>query len=179
VLTVETTVLQAHPHPRCYNTALLDAVVDGLRAAGRSPQVVGLGEQQTLAGGRLAVTEHLVVVYPTWWGAPPAILQGWLQAVCGPWVDDGRSQADSPWRTIRRLSAVTTHGSSRLVNRVQGEPGLCMWKRTVLPLCAPGAVFDWQALYKIDRLDEAERLAFIERVRALFAMGLAGGVTSG
>lgn len=168
---VETTVLQAHPHPECYNTALLDAAVDGFRAAGRSPEVVRLGEDQTLDVARLAVTEHLVVVYPTFWGAPPAVLQGWLQATCGPWVDGGRSQQDSPLRSVRKLTAVTSHGSARWVNMVQGEPGLCLWRRTVLPLCAHGAVFDWLALYKIDRLDEPGRRAFIDRVRAAMAVG--------
>ncbi len=162
-------MLQAHPRSECYNTALLDAALAGLRRAGRDPEIVRLGRQQTLAPARLSVTEHLVVVYPTWWGAPPAVLTGWLQATCGPWVDGGRSLDDSPLRSVRRLSAVTSHGSARWVNMVQGEPGLCSWKRTVLRLCAPGAAFDWQALYRIDRLEEAKREAFIAEVEEALA----------
>jgi len=122
-----------------------------------------------LGNDRLAVTEHLVVVYPTFWGAPPALLQGWLHATCGPWIDGSAGLDQSPLRSVRRLTAVTSHGSARWVNIVQGEPGLCLWKRTVLALCAPGACFDWQALYKIDRLDEAGRKAFLERVTSSFA----------
>ena len=72
--------------------------------------------------------------------------------------------ATSPLRSVQRLTVVTSHGSSKLVNVLQGEPGRQLWKRTVLGLCAPNAAFDWISLYKIDRLDLEARRAFLVEV---------------
>jgi hypothetical protein len=65
---------------------------------------------------------------------------------------------------VNTVTVVTTHGSSRLMNNLQGEPGKQTWTRVVLPCCAPEASFDWIALYKIDRSTEAERSAFLATV---------------
>lgn len=87
-----------------------------------------------------------------------------LGDVIGPWVDGGEPVATSPLRQVESLTVVTSHGSSKLVNVLQGEPGLQLWKRTVLPLCAPGARFSWQSLYKIDRATPDERSEFLTSV---------------
>ena len=91
----------------------------------------------------------------------------WLQRVLGPHVDDGADD-HSPFAAIHRVSVVSTHGSSKLVNLLQGEPGRQTWSRVVVSHCAPGTRFDWIALYKIDRSTPADRTAFLERVRAHF-----------
>ena len=165
---MRTLVLQVHPLEESYNVALLDAVVDALDGEGTPHEVVRLAQGGAVDLERLALAGHLIVVAPTWWGAMPAQLLHWLQETLGPWIDgvDG-VKADptrSPLRTVRRLTVVTSHGSSRLVNTIQGEPGRNLWRRSVLPLCAAGATFDWIALYKIDRLEEPARRAFIDRV---------------
>lgn len=172
------TVLQAHPLDASYNKALLDAAVGGLEAAGVDHVVVRMCQGDEADLDRIAASDHLVVVAPTWWGAMPAVMLDWIQRTLGPWIDGDAPRATSPLRSVRRLSVVTSHGSARLVNRLQGEPGRQLWARTVLPLCAAGARFDWIALYKIDRLDVAAREAFIERVRIEVAAA-AAGVTSG
>ena len=94
----------------------------------------------------------------------PAVMLDWLQTIFGPWIDGVRPAVDSPARTVRRLSVVTSHGSSKWMNLLQGEPGLQFWKRSMLPLCADNARFDWIALYKIDRLDLHARRAFLAEV---------------
>ncbi len=181
---VKTLVVQAHPSADCYNTALLEAALAGLRSKTDTVEVVRLCQGATVDPGSLATTEHLVVVYPTWWGAMPAVMLHWLQTSLGSYVDVGGAGSDrgdatqlrgggehmrSPLGSVRRLSVITSHGSSRRVNIVQGEPGLCLWRKTVLPLCAPGAVLHWEALYGIDRLAERRRRSFLDRVTKLFA----------
>lgn len=153
-----------------YNVALLHAVVEGLEKVDVPHEVVRLGQGGVIDEERLGVTSHLVVVAPTWWGAMPAKLLHWIQITLGPWIDGKAERATSPLRSVRQLTVVTSHGSSKLINTVQGEPGRNLWRRTVLPVCAPGVTFDWVALYKIDRLDGPARRAFIDRVRSEITM---------
>ncbi len=169
-------MLQFHPLTDSYNVALLHAVVDALEETGRPHEVVRLAQGGQVDRERLATSSQLVVVTPTWWGAMPARILAWIQDELGPWIDGGpdgpADPARSPLRSVRRLTVVTSHGSSRLTNGLQGEPGRKLWRRSVLPLCAPSARFDWISLYKIDRSDEDERRAFVDRVgREIRAMG--------
>lgn len=157
-------VVQAHPLDDSYNNALLAAACAGLDQRAAHYRVVRLYAGETVGAGDLAGAGELMIVAPTWWGAMPAIMLDWIQRELGQWIDGDAPAATSPLRSIRRLSVVTSHGSSKFVNTLQGEPGRNLWQRTILPLCADGAEFDWQALYKIDRLDAAARSAFLNEV---------------
>lgn len=159
-----TLVAQYHPLTESYNEAILERVTEALEADARSWRLVRLAQGEDIDGDALADCRHLIVVSPTWWGAMPARILLWIQEELGPWIDGGADLATSPLRSVRRLTVVTSHGSSQLINRVQGEQGRQLWRRSVLPLCAPGASFDWISLYKIDRSTEADRQAFLDRV---------------
>ncbi len=37
-------------------------------------------------GDDLAAAEEIVVVHPSWWGQPPAILTGWIDRVMRPGI---------------------------------------------------------------------------------------------
>ena len=161
---MNTVVVQAHPLDDSYSVALLEATLKGLRAKAVEPSVIRISEGSVLDESAVRAAEHLVVVYPTWWGSTPAMLLGPLVDLLGPWVDDARELATSPLRTVQRLTVVTSHGSSRWVNQLQGEPGRRLWARTVLGLCADSASFEWVSLYKIDRLDLAARTQFLDHV---------------
>jgi len=150
-------VVQAHPAEQSYNAALLDVVVSQLPSAA----VIRLGQEDALTAETFAGVTNLVVVYPTWWGSVPAALLGPLSEILGPWVDGNEPVDTSPLRSVEKVNVVTTHGSSRLINQLQGEPGRQLWKRVVLPRCAPGATFAWKSLYKMDRLNDQERRSFL------------------
>lgn len=155
-----TVVVQAHPLDDSYNAALLESVCSGLS----DHRVVRLYSGDQIEAAEFADCDELIVVAPTWWGSMPAIMVEWLEGLLGPWIDGSADGSTSPLSNVRQLRVVTSHGSSRLVNMLQGEPGRNFWQRTVLPLCAPGAAFTWQALYKIDRLDDEARRAFLQSV---------------
>lgn len=157
-------MVQFHPLDDSYNVALLHAVVDAMEESGRANEVVRLAQGGVIDRERLAACQHLVVVTPTWWGAMPAKVLDWIQTELGPWIDGAGDPGRSPLRSVERLTVVTSHGSSQLMNRLQGEPGRLLWRRSVLPLCRPDAEFDWISFYKLDRSDEGQRLAFIDRV---------------
>jgi len=122
---------------------------------------------------RLRAADALVLVYPTWWGGPPAIMKGWFDRV---WVEGvayrlslrGR-RTRHELRCIRHLVAVTTHGSPKRINAIEGEPGKRLVLRQLRATCHPRVRTRWIASYGIDQSDEAERRAFLDRVERSMA----------
>ncbi len=158
-------VIHAHPVPESYNSVLLNEFVAGIESVGMHDLTVAdLNAGDDPDVDDLLAVEALAFVYPTWWGGFPAILLDWVQRRLGPWID-GAETGPSPVRHIRRLVAVTTHGSDKKVNGVvQGEPGRQLFTRGVGGLCRDDVGIEWVALYSIDKLDDAGRSDFIDRV---------------
>ncbi len=159
-------VLHAHPLEECLSATLRDRVSQSLVDAGCEVTVVRITQGEWISADQLADAEGLVLVYPTWWGGLPAPLLNWVQRELAPWIDGAASRASSPLRNIGSFAAVTTHGSTRWVNRLQGEPGLQLLKRSVAPLCAPGTKLRWVALYNIDRCNQQQINTFITTAQA-------------
>ncbi len=178
------TVLHCHPRDTSYSAALCQTVCDVLESHGVDYTLVGLDRGETADRARLARTDRLIVVYPTWWGGLPARLLDWVQQTLGPAIDGPGvgAEPDAPSSVLARvldLTVVASHGSSWLKNTVQGEPGRKLWERSIVPLCAPGATFRWVALYDLDRLDRAGLERFIEKVRTTVTGAVATrGLTS-
>lgn len=118
---------------------------------------------------RLREAEALVLVFPTWWFAFPAMLKGWFDRVWAPGVaydhaaDLGaiRPRLDN----LRRVLAVTTLGAPgwvdwlimrRLVRRVL--------KTAILGTCAPRARFEMLSLYRAEKTTPADIEAFAARI---------------
>ena len=98
--------------------------------------------------------EAIVFVYPTWWSGLPAMLKGWIDRTWMnevAWVLPAGANTIRPRLTnIRRLVAVTTHGSSKFVNALQGEPGKRTISRSIRVMCNKFCRARWIALYGID-----------------------------
>jgi NAD(P)H dehydrogenase (quinone) len=112
--------------------------------------------------------DTLVLVYPTWWSGQPAMLKGWMDRV---WVNgvawtlpDGANRLQPGLRNVRRLVAVTTHGSSKFINMVEGESGKRTLTRSLRTMCHPLARTTWLALYGIDNASQQQRTEFLDRV---------------
>lgn len=113
--------------------------------------------------------EHLVLVYPTWWSGPPALLKGWIDRV---WVrgvawelPEGSNRIRGRLTNVRRITAVTTYGSSKAVNALEGEAGKRLVRRTLRSLCHPLCRTRWIALYGVDTSTPEQRQRFLRRVR--------------
>ncbi len=112
--------------------------------------------------------DALVFVHPTWWSGQPAMLKGWIDRV---WVQGvawtlppGANRIRGELRNIRRIVTVTTHGSSKLINALEGEGGKRVASRALRVLCSPRARVTWLALYGVDRRGPSRRAAFLRRV---------------
>ena len=87
------------------------------------------------------------------------------------WVDgvawelpDGASRLVPRLTNVRRLVAVTTHGSSKFVNAVQGEAGKRTLTRSLRAMCHPLARTTWIAMYGIDTSSDDDRVRFLMTV---------------
>lgn len=113
--------------------------------------------------------ETMILVYPTWWSGQPAILKGWFDRILMngiAWsLPDGASRLKPGLANIRRMIVVTTHGSSKFINALQGESGKRTAFRSVRLMFHWRARTSWIAMYKLDRATAADREAFKKRVR--------------
>jgi putative NADPH-quinone reductase len=185
-------VVYCHPDPESFTAAIRQRAVAGLQAAGhevfvtdlyedgfepalslqeRADYLVAPGIDPTIAGycERLRWCETLVFIYPTWWSGQPAMLTGWLDRVLVRGVAWDFAGSDAvrlrPRLTnIRRLVTVTTHGSSKWVNLIEGETGRRVIGRSLRALCHRFTRTSWIAMYRIDRSTAADRQAFLHRV---------------
>ena len=184
-------VVFCHPVRDSFVGACLDRTVAALEASGHAVRVIDLYAddfQPVLSlHERVAYKESidikpeilgyvndlrwatgLVFVYPTWFGAQPAMLKGWFDRV---WVDGVAYRLPTrpgllipALRNIRSLTVVTTHGSGKFMNAVQGEPGKRVALRGLRSLCARLCRTRWIAFYGNDRADETARTSFLARV---------------
>jgi NAD(P)H dehydrogenase (quinone) len=186
---VNVLVVYCHPDANSFNAFVLERVVatisakhtvrvldlyaDGfnprLDKAELADQLVGAPLPDELAPHveMLRWCNRLVFVYPTWWSGPPAMLKGWFDRV---WVRgvayelDDRGRLRGLLTNIGRVTVVTTHGSSKIVNVAEGETGKQLMRRSLGPLCTRISPVRWIALYTVDRSSAAQRLAFVRRV---------------
>lgn len=186
-------LVYAHPSPDSFAAHLRDTACRALTVNGHDVDLIDLYAERfdpvlgadewsnRRAGGadwpevadyakRLAEANGLLLVHPTWWGGPPAILKGWFDRVLSPRVAYPlavRSGGRRPegLRHVRRLTVVTTHGSSRLVNVLQGEPGRRTLMRALRTSLHPLARPRWLGCYGMDHNSDADRSRFVDRVR--------------
>lgn len=117
--------------------------------------------------------DTVIFVYPTWWSGQPAMLKGWIDRVfaCGvAWdLPDGANRLVPRLRNVKRIVAVTTHGSSKLINSLQGEGGKRTLFRSVRAMCHPMTRCHWIAFYGVDTRPANDRSEFLDRVQQSIA----------
>lgn len=187
---MRTLVIYCHPNPESLAAAARDRVLAALDRAGHEVRLTDLYaegfEPELTAWDRrrhlspqvapelepyvddLCWAEAIVFVYPTWWSGQPAMLKGWMDRV---WVfgvawtlPPGADQPRPLLNNIRRLAIVTTHGSSKLVNALEGESGKRTVFRSIRMMCHRHVRTKWIALYGLDTVDAAKRTAWLDRV---------------
>lgn len=173
-------VVVAHPLPGSLSAHFAQVAIEELRAGGSDVAVRDLykdgfdprlsaDERRTYRGGgapdpalsemqaELRSCDILVLVFPTWWFGPPAILKGWFDRVWTPGVafeDDGAGGMIRPrLGQLRCVVAVTTLGAPWWVNLVLGRPVLRMLRRGIVGVCAPQARFHAVQLHGADAPD--------------------------
>jgi NAD(P)H dehydrogenase (quinone) len=111
--------------------------------------------------------DALVLVYPTWWGAQPAILKGWIDRVFMnevAWVlPEGEARIRPLLTNVRRLVVLTTHGSGKFLNSLQGESGKRIALRSIRAMFHSRVRTHWIGIYKLDTSSPALREKKLKR----------------
>jgi len=181
-------VIHCHPSHEGFISTALSQVLTGLGTIGADVLVHDLYREEFVP--ELSASEHrahrepgvanelaeyaddlrwcdtLVLVYPTWWSGQPAMLKGWIDRVwaCGvAWeLPDGAGRLRSRLRNVRRIVVVTSHGSSKLVNSLQGEGGKRTVMRSLRTMCHPLTRTHWLAFYGVDTASSDRRTRFLD-----------------
>lgn len=187
-------VVHAHPVPESFNAALCQAAVDAARAAGHEVRLIDLHAQgfnpvmgpderraYNDAGpppadvaphiAALQWAEGLILVYPTWWYAQPAILKGWFDRVWRPGVTFTVPAPGAPMRpaltNIRLIGVITTLGSPWWFwTFLVGAPGRKMILRGLRYCTAPRTRTFWLGLHDMDTAPAPARAGYLARVAA-------------
>ena len=148
-------VILGHPANESFCGALVDSYVEGAKAAGNEVQRISLGLlsfdpvlhngyakiqelEPDLVTAQDAITwaQHLVFVYPIWWGAMPALLKGFIDRIFLPGFAFNYREGSQFWdRLLSGRSAhllVTMDTPPWYFRWVYRMPGHNQMKRTIL-----------------------------------------------
>lgn len=188
---MRTLVVYCHPVPESFGAAVRDTVVDTLKRQGDPVRLVDLYAEKfdpiMSADERRTYNEHaptdptlaphidnlywaeaILLVYPTWWYGPPALMKGWFDRV---WAKDVTFALTPEGRLmplmahIRKIGIVTTCGAPWWLSFLVGQPGRKMVLRGIR------ANFGWRcktmylAHYLMDSSTLESRTAFLGKVK--------------
>ena len=154
---MEVLILQAHPSENSFNQAILDTALVSLQQSGINPTLIRLGKEELLADTALRKPSALMLIYPTWWGGYPASLMQCVNEI-------HQSQSDL-LQDVRSILSITTHGSSKFINLLQGEWGRWYTKNRIAKICDNSVQLKWTSLYKIDRCTNEELKNYLTKVK--------------
>lgn len=109
-------IINGHPDPESYNAALTEAYKKGAVAAGAEVQQITIGELNfnpnlqygyrkrtelepdlLMAWEKIQWADHLVWVYPVWWGSVPAIMKGFIDRLFLPGMTFKKREGSVWW----------------------------------------------------------------------------------
>jgi NAD(P)H dehydrogenase (quinone) len=189
--------VHAHPVPESFGSAMCVAAVDAARARGHEVRVIDLhaegfnpvlGNDERREYNNLSAmpadlqphvaalkwAEGLILVYPTWWYAQPAILKGWMDRVWRTDIaftlhEDGQRLRPA-LANIRLIGVITSFGSPWWFwTFVIGAPGRKIILRGLRFCTNRRTRTFWLGLHGIEDRTEAVRRRYLDRVRARIA----------
>ena len=148
-------VILGQPASESFCGALANSYVEGAKAAGNEVQQIALGNlsfdpvlhngyatiqalEPDLVAAQAAITwaQHIVLVYPIWWGAMPALLKGFIDRLFLPGFAFNYREGSQFWdRLLSGRSAhllVTMDTPPWYFRWIYRMPGHNQMKRTIL-----------------------------------------------
>jgi putative NADPH-quinone reductase len=184
-------IIQGHPDPRGnrYGHALANAYATGAAEAGHTVEYVEVAKlefpllrtKEDWDGGAapsaireaqraIGAAEHLVIFYPLWLGAMPALLKAFLEQCLRPGFAIAQSQTGTMWKKLligKSARIVVTMGMPALVYRWYfGAHSLKSLERNILGLCGIGPIKE-SLIGMIEAKDPAKRQRWLARMSEL------------
>ncbi len=194
-MTKHIAIIQGHPdsHGQHYLHALAKAYAEGAKEAGHEVKVIAVAslefpllrskeefehgvppEAIQQAQQIFDWAQHLVIFYPLWLGAMPAILKGFLEQVFRPKFLSGSAEMGKTWqKTLRGKTAriVVTMGMPALVYRWYfGAHSLKSLERNILSFCGIGPIQE-SLIGMVEAPDNAKREKWLEKMRSFGRQG--------
>ncbi|WEJ33339.1 NAD(P)H-dependent oxidoreductase [Devosia sp. SD17-2] len=129
------------------------------------------GNSPTDLQRRLTDAQHLVLVFPTWWFAPPAMLKGWFERVWAPGIAFEQGTPIRPLLTnLKSILVVTTLGSPFWFDvAIARQPVKQTLRAGLFTSCAPQARFRMLSLHSAENVDAARVARFESRIAKTIA----------
>ncbi|QDT64359.1 General stress protein 14 [Calycomorphotria hydatis] len=151
-------MILGHPRTDSFCGALAHAYAEGVVNAGKQVERLQLSElsfdpilktesardqlqEDDILRSRELIEwcDHIVFVYPTWWGTMPALMKGWIDRVfVSGWAFNVKEGALLWEKLLKGRSArlITTMDAPPLVHRLMfGSPGLTALSKAILGFC--------------------------------------------
>jgi NAD(P)H dehydrogenase (quinone) len=186
-------VINGHPNAKSFCAALTAAYVQGAAANGAVIRTIHVGELEfdsslrqgyrgskpmeadlTAAQASITWAEHIVFIYPTWWGTMPAVLKGFIDRVFLPGFGFSYRRNSSLWDKLlkgKTARLIVTMDTPSWYNRfVYGQPGHRAMKRATLQFCGINPVRITE-IGPVRRSSDNARAKWLARVEKLGAEG--------
>ncbi len=184
-------VISGHPNPDSFCSALSRAYAEGAIGSRADVRLIDLSEtpfnpnlkygyrrrtelEPALVKAQEAIrwADHLVFVYPTWWGAMPAILKGFIDRVFLPGFAFKYRNNSPLWDKLlqgKTARLIVTMDTPSWYNRlVYGRAGHNVMKRNILKFCGIKPVRITEVT-PIKGSTDAQRAKWLDQARKLGA----------
>lgn len=182
-------IIQGNPIENSYSRHLAEAYARGAGESGAEVRKLVLAEMEfdlNLSGGYkgkqplepdlqeaqelIAWADHLVFVYPNWWGGMPALLKGFIDRVFLPgFAFKYRRNSPLPEQLLKGKTArlIVTMDSPYVYYRFYlGQPGHQMMKHSILKFCGVGTVRATN-ITQLRKMPETVRNQWLGRVQRM------------
>ena len=184
-------ILQGHPDPSGarYGRALAQAYAKGAEEAGHEVRTMDVARldfpvlrtkdewekelyPDAIRQAQHAIrwAEHIVILYPLWLGAMPALLKAFLEQVLRPGFAVRSVEPGRPWKKLltgRSARIVVTMGMPALVYRWYfGAHSLKSLERNILGFVGIGPIRE-TLIGMVEACSAAKRVKWLEKLRAL------------
>lgn len=185
------TIIAGHPDvaPERFSNALVEAYRKGAESAGKECRVIALGNiafDPILHRGYSVIQElepdlkkaqedilwadHLVFCYPTWWGAMPVLLKGFIEGIFVPGYAFKYHKDSLWWDKLlkgRSTRIITTMDAPVWYYRfVYHSPGDHLLTNAILNFCGVHLV-KTTLFSPVKSSNEKQRAAWLDKVRLL------------
>lgn len=177
------TIILGHPSRESFCGAIMQSYIEGARDGGAEVKEIYIGDLKfdpILWKGYSAIQEleedlkkaqedmrfadHLVFIYPTWWGGMPALMKGFVDRIFLPGFGFNFHKGQAcPDRLLSGKSArliVTMDNKQRLSEKLFGAPSVVALKKIVLEFCGVNPV-NITIVSSLRKFDDEKKKAFL------------------
>ncbi|MFD0586555.1 NAD(P)H-dependent oxidoreductase [Paenibacillus sp. GCM10027627] len=182
-------VLIGHPYPKSFCSALAAAYREGASVTGANIKIIDLSaisfdpnlkngyhkrtdlEPELMeAQDMVSWADHLVLIYPNWWGTMPAVFKGFFDRVFLPGFAFKMKENSSQWEKLlkgKTARLIVTSDTPSWLNRlIYRRAGLQTMRKNILMFCGINPVRITE-INPVTKSTPEQREKWLQRVKQL------------